>query len=412
MRLWGLIALIGLTGCSSDEEPQTSVPVELTGFVTEYEEAQQAARAGETGETEANEATGTSGASGATGMTEAAGLTEELGIVTRAWDPPTGFSRQDVRDQVIGISFTQDESTPFTKMGQFFYTTSWRTNVELTEGTYYLYGYAPHTTGISYSIAPGAEDKYKNGAVMTLENVPSVTSNDLCVIVGAKNGKESVNPATTYSIPGLVRGDFSYKAKAITSGNGATGKGNYVFLLFDHLYAALRINMKVDETYNALRTIKLKDFKLQTSSDGGQTLTKTKTNITITLTANDTGADPITSITFEPHGDEDGVETLFRSSTGKELGTTPTTFNSHFMPQGINTLILTSVYDVYDKNGNLIRENCEATNTCLIKDVFYQQNIAHRKTKYILNLIIRPTFLYVLSDPDLDNPRMEVNKNE
>ena len=74
---------------------------------------------------------------------------------------------------------------------------------------------------------------------------------------------------------------------------------------------------------------------------------------------------------------------------------------------------MTVTYDIYDTNteghpdGNLIRVNCEATNTIPLNliDRFTE---AERGKKYTLNLAVKPTYLYVMSDPDLNNPTMSV----
>ena len=79
------------------------------------------------------------------------------------------------------------------------------------------------------------------------------------------------------------------------------------------------------------------------------------------------------------------------------------------MPHNISTLVLTSVYDVYDRKGHLTRENCSATNTMALSDLFTEQATTQRGKRYTVNLTIQPTYLYVLSDPDLDNPTVVVD---
>jgi len=56
-------------------------------------------------------------------------------------------------------------------------------------------------------------------------------------------------------------------------------------------------------------------------------------------------------------------------------------------------------YDVYDKENNLIRENQSARNTLSLSDLTLEQG-----KKYTITITVAPTYLYVLSDPDLDNP--------
>ena len=378
-------------GCSSGSDsdfneqqpqaPQGTVIPEVASYVTWFEEANEANKA----------------------------------RTNRTWAPPSGYEAYEDGTLPIGIAFTQDTKAPM--IGSLFYSSGkWRTSFDdIKAETYYLYGYIPHLPGIRYSITDyngGSTDEEKNaeyskGAIMTLENVPTVMPNDLCVVIGAKDGtgKETVD--------GLRRGAFAYAAKATSSGEDA--RGNYVFLLFDHLYAALRVKMKVHADYAALRTIKLKSLQLSTK-DGDET-SKDHNTITIKLTANDGSASPITgAITYEPTGvtigtgDDKGIE-FWKSETsaGQELTTSYQPFIGHFMPSGITTMILTSTYDVYDTKGNKIRENCSATNTLVLKDLLTEQTVTERGKRYTVNMTINPTYLYVLSEPDLDNPTVTID---
>ena len=254
--------------------------------------------------------------------------------------------------------------------------------------------------GINYSITDydGTIGAYSEGAIMTLKNVPTVMPNDLCVVIGAKHGTDKEHDS------GLRMGDFSFTTSAETT-------GNYVFLLFDHLYAALRIRMKVYEDYNNLRTIKLKS--LQLSTQAGNETTKKRTDITIKLRATDSSVSPIQKITYgqpeTPYPAIEGGLEFWSSTAGEELGTAFTEHIGHFMPNGITRLSLTSVYDVYDKKKNLIRKDCKATNHMLLSELFSGQTATERGKRYTVNITIQPTYLYMLSEPDLDNPTVVVN---
>jgi hypothetical protein len=379
------MSLTVLMGCSADSEPETSemktaaVEVEVASFVTGYE------------------------ADGANGADEANGTNREYGAYesNRAWAIPSGFVAYGDGIQPIGIAFTQDSKTP--RIGSFFKSgEKWRTDLENIEAvSYQLYGYIPHLTSIDYSITDydgGATDEEKNasystGAIMTLQNVPTVMPNDLCVVIGAKHGTDKEHDS------GLRQGDFNFTASA---------NKDYVFLLFDHLYAALRIQMKVHADYAALRTIKLKSLQLDTQA--GEQKTTKKTTITIKLKANDGSASPIEKLTFTPTGEEINGGLEFWSDTyGEQLTTEFKPFIGHFMPSGITKLILTSMYDVYDTKGNLIRQDCKATNTMVLKDLLTEQTITERGKRYTVNMTIHPTYLYMLSEPDLDNPTVTIN---
>lgn len=368
MGLMGLMGLIGLMGCSSEDERPAkgnSGEIEVMGVVTAFEEEESR---------------------------------------TRAWEPPTGYTIYDYTDKIIGFYLTQDDREP--TQGYFFNSSGkWRTSVDITAGDYYLYGYIPHSTSISCDISSSAtphdNSTYSNGAVMTLHNLPVVTPADYCVVIGAKNGRgNGYTESGDYEITGLRRGDFLYQAEA--------GEGNYVYLLFDHLYAVLRIHIKVHGDYDAIRTIKLKDLSLKTEK--GDTPTKLKTDATITLTKTTDGSDPISSIVFTPVGDEEGEGSMFSSESGMTLTTEYSTFMSHFMPVGVTKLILTSVYDVYDKEGVLVREGCKATNTIEISKLLTGQTETRRGCRYTINMTIQPTYLYQLSDKDMNDFPVEISE--
>ena len=395
LGLLGILGLmgLGLQGCSSEdaEEQTVAIPIELTTYVAGYQDG-----------------------SGENWESRRAGI-------TRAWNPPSGFEEKDWRDKIIGINFTQDGKEP--KQGYFSCGGgTWRSTVEITseeiEAPFYLYGYTPHTTGVTCEIQDldnntSEASEFSRGAVMTLRNLPVVTSQDLCVVVGAKNGRTDYKADADYSVTGLKQGDFAYTAD-IVSKDGAT-PGNRVYLLFDHLYAALRIRMKVDGTYNAMRRIKLKELRLRTKQ--GSTDVPKKTDVAITLEATNDGTTPIKrdgsgreKIVYTPSGSEVGDSRVYRNSTGLELTTAFTDyFASHFVAQDVTTLILTSVYDVYDTNYNLLREDCEAENTIVLEELISEQTYTLRGRRYSIDMVIMPTYLYVLSDPDLENPMAIVN---
>lgn len=360
MRLMGLMGLIGLMGCSKAEEEQLSndTTIEVMSYVAGF---------------------------------------EENTFATRSWVPPSSYVLYGETDKAIGIAFTKNGDTP--KLGHFFTSSGkWRTNIDNIEAntSYYLYGYVPHFSGISMSITDpdGFNANYSAGAKVTLSNVPAVMPSDLCVVIGAKEGTDKE------TVTGLRRGDFAYESSA-------SAEGNYVFLLFDHLYAALRIRMRVHDDYAALRTIKLKSLSLKTSVSGAAS--SQKTNIMVDLEATD-GSNPIQSIIYTPSGSAMTEPMEFWSSEGEELTPAPKTFVGHFMPYGITTLVLTSVYDVYDTKGNLIRKDCKATNTMKLSELLTEQVTTSRGSRYTINMTIKPTYLYMLSEPDLDNPTVTVEK--
>jgi hypothetical protein len=152
--------------------------------------------------------------------------------------------------------------------------------------------------------------------------------------------------------------------------------------------------VKVDATYAELRTIKLKSMTLSTN--------KSSVNATISLTHNTTGTSPVSGVTYTTLGTSDAA-VLFDNDEGVALDkTTATVIDGCFTPTLSGNLTLTTSYDVYDRYGNLVRANCTATNKLPILE-------ATRGQRLQLNLTVSPTYLYVLSDPDLDNPTIKIS---
>ena len=272
---------------------------------------------------------------------------------------------------------------------------------------YYVYGFVPGDAADNATIAPNST--LADGAVLTINGLKTV-GYDACVIIGAKHGPDADDDG------GLRAGDFSFKLKTgyTMSGDKKVYNPNYLYFLFDHLCSALIINMRVNGEYNALRHIKLKNIHVQTATDDGPT--KKTANVVVTLEANDTGATPIQSISYTPTGDATSGNNIFTSAEGHLLTTDfeDASFLTHFIPKDVTTLIVTCTYDVYDTNitdehrdGNLIRKDCTATNTIPMK-LIDRFETAERGKKYTLNMTINPTYLYMMSDPDLDNPTMIV----
>lgn len=326
------------------------------------------------------------------------------------------------------------------------------TEDSVKQGNYYAYGFIPRDAADNATITKlPAHSNWADGAVLTIHGMKAVAT-DPCVIIGAREGfrtgtegnytyydgnfytdvngngvrdmeeplnKHFVNDTPTYSdtyddgtdtrINRLKAGDFQFYLDTRTT--TVEGKKliypNYLFFLFDHLYSALSISMKVQSNYHALRKIKLKALYLRTKTTSG-TISE-KTDVTITLEKNNDGANPITNITYTPSVDETKSDSIiYRNNAGFPLTTTYSSFVGHFMPQGVSTLILTSLYDVYDTKGNLIRKDCKATNTMELNELLTGQTEAKRGYKYQVNMNINPTYLYVLSEPDLDNPTVTV----
>jgi hypothetical protein len=286
---------------------------------------------------------------------------------------PSGFTAYTPdKTTDMGIYMIKDGDLSY-KEERLRYASKWFAFFEAeAQKNYTVYGYMPKITGMSSSLSSVTPD----GATLTINGIKPVTTDDICIITGVKETDE-----------GLKEGQFSWNTP--TTGNQTF----YINILMDHLYAAAQFRLKIDAEYAALRTIKLKTMTLRT--DYGSV------NAAITLAHNDTGASPITGVTYTPSGDSDEI-IIFNRDEGVALDkTTLLTINSYFVPTLSDNLTLVSTYDVYDSKGNLIRQNCTATNKL--------PNLnAVRGQRVLLYMTVNPTYLYVLSDPDLDNPTIKI----
>jgi hypothetical protein len=269
---------------------------------------------------------------------------------------------------------TTDWASP--KLGRITYnpnTNKWNAYFEVTaDKTYTVYGYMPKTGEMGSTLTKTVA----NAATLTINNIKPVTTDDICIITGVKDTDDE-----------LKEGLFSWYTPV-------GDKTYFISLLMDHLYAAAQFRLKIDADYANLRTIKLKTMKLRTN--------KGSVNAAISLTHNDTGASPITDVTYTASVSSDSI-VIFNSDEGVALDkTTPLTINSYFAPTLSNNLTLVSTYDVYDSKGNLIRQNCTAPPN-KIPDLS-----AVRGQRVLVNLTVNPTYIYVMSDPDLNNPTIKI----
>ena len=321
-------------------------------------------------------------------------------------DLPASFKPYDHVDSLQPISqiqcymtYLKDESQTYIPC-QFDHTATgsepvvhtWTTKVALYTGTnYYLYGFMPKeklfvqkggvTSGAS--IAPYGGD-YANGAVITFTGLNAVIPNDLCVIVGAKGW--GIDPA---SIPDMSSrlGKFNYNPDT---------DGTKLFLLADHLYAGLRFNIRLDSAYNALRD-KLKP-------ENGNNNVIEHVDAVVTITANNANQNPM-SVVFEniTSGKNPQPAEIY-GGEGKLLTIGYQAFMACFWPGSTNTkFTLETTYDVLDKKNNVVREDQKASNA-----ISLEYGLTAGKV-HDVRITVKPTFLYVLSDPDLDDPTFVVN---
>ena len=293
---------------------------------------------------------------------------------------PTGFSPYTPdKTTTMGIYMLLEADWGAPEEKRITYNTGtgkWNASFEVEAGkTYSVYGYMPKAGGVNSSLTAVTSD----GATLSITGIKPVTTDDICIITGVKETDE-----------GLKEGLLSWKWPIPSEDENFK-----IHILMDHLYASVQFSMKIDEEYASLRTIKLKTMTLSTNIGS--------VDATISLTRNDIGSSPITDITYSLSG-TNGAAEIFSSEEGTALDKlTPLAINACFtpLPTLSENLKLVSTYDVYDSKGNLIRQNCTATNQ--LPDLG-----AVRGQRVQVNMTVSPTYLYVLSDPDLDNPTITI----
>ena len=320
-------------------------------------------------------------------QTDTAG-NESAGRVVQLVSYASPFTDQELSHRAAPAGFTAYTPNKTTNMGVYMllegapeekritYNTStdkWNAYFEVEKNkTFTVYGYMPKTGEMNSTLTSITD----NGATLNITGIKPVTTDDICIITGVKDTDD-----------GLKEGQFSWSTPI------EEVETYKISLLMDHLYAAALFRLKIDAEYAQLRTIKLKTMTL--STDNGSV------NATITLTHNDTGASPISGVVFAPSGSSEDF-LVFNSDAGTALDKdTPVDINTCFAPTLSNNLTMVTTYDVYDRNGKLIRQNCTATNKLPNLD-------ATRGQRVQVNMTVNPTYLYVLSEPDLDNPTIKI----
>ena len=256
------------------------------------------------------------------------------------------------------------------------------------ETQYYMYGYMPSSISATQS-APDVD--YSKGIDLTLSNLPAITTDDICVLVG-------VQRVGSMESPNVTEGQYGFRS-------GIKGE-NFVNLLMAHLYARLSLSFKIDPDYAKLRSIHLKEVKLTSKYADGAS-----------VTVNLRSGQGIGSPTFPSgsEGTEEHTVTLLKTTDtekvlDKSFVSTPLALDipAYCRPIAVETnkiynLSLTTTYDVYDMAGVNLGERTS------VNKVQFNMAAVSPGLKIPLVLTVKPTYLYILSDNDLNNPIITVN---
>ena len=333
-------------------------------------------------------------------MASAPGLTRTVTYPepTSEWAPITPTD-----NMLVFVTKEKDSPTASDVLSRIFYSTTsgWQSNITITDAGpdnhYLIYGFMPiDAENVNISSATN----YNAGASMSIKGLKVLTQTDPCVIVGVGK-QETSTPDVT-----LKWGTFDFTFK-----EGTSDVIDYMSILLDHIYSRYYFQVKIDADYAQLRTIKITKMTLEALNDAG-TQTLGTVNATVNLQTNATNSNPISSVTYNLNAGTRSV-TLFENTT------TPLSLTTSYQEAGFclapgdqRWFRLTTVYEVYnrsDKENKLIR-----TNTVI--NTFNTANFKEKKItntnpglKHTIQIIVNPTYLYVLSDSDLDNPTFDIN---
>lgn len=262
--------------------------------------------------------------------------------------------------------------------------------IEVEANTNYaVYGLAPSnaaTCGVTATLS---------GATFSISNLPVVGTKDLCAVVGVQKVTSSSDARD------VKLGKFTFVGTKPTN----------VHLLLDHLLGGIKFQLSIASSYNNLRTIKLRKLTVKTKNGDSEAADEPFiASTTVYITPNETNTNPMRidsgtgTDSWTITGKENSAEIFNGEETLKPDQFLPSTAPACYIPpvSGVtDSLVLESNFDVYDKQGNLVRENCTAINKLYklqkVKDLLRGQMIE-------LKLTVNPTYLYQLSEPDLDNP--------
>ena len=264
--------------------------------------------------------------------------------------------------------------------GKFGYasdTKEWSTHLKLKSGagTFRLYGFMPDDPSLTASL----QNVTPVDAQIKLENVNPLTTIDYCVVTGVRQ----VETASDHT--SATRGMFSFDYYSY--------RQNYINLFLDHLMSRLVFNMKISPTYDAVRTIKVKKMTLKLADIS---------SMSVTVTFSDNHG--ISAISYLPTGA--AANSCIIENEEKTLTTSPAAICTGYMvPDNvfINKLELETEFEVYNKKGNKIAERTAVNK---LTEPLAELQRGEERT---LLLTIDPSYLYVLSDPDLDNPTITID---
>lgn len=292
---------------------------------------------------------------------------------------------------------TQDQNGVFSPI-----TNGWRSTVEVEPGyKYYLYAYSRTMPSASTPVF-----SYGNESNVSLEfnGLDIITESDPLVCVAAAGKVLPDNPAAN-QYPELTKGTFDITSdidKGMVPSTYTDGTSFKAFMALDHLYSKATLSFRIDSRYSQLREVRIKDIEIKVNNNtlpGTHTYYFYSRNLNL---ASGTASGSAKSInlydgpnaTAQP---QEGDDFIALTTSDREFG------HYYFLPiDPTPSMYLEVTYDIYDLQGNPVRQNQTATNNQLFQAISNNGGKATAGNNYRIKILVSPTYLYQLSDDDLE----------
>lgn len=273
--------------------------------------------------------------------------------------------------------------------------TGWRSTVNAVEGCkYQLFAHnaLPGATGLTFNYAGAANVSLQFSGLSIFADYDPL----ICV---ASAGKTLLDNPPISDYPELTKDNydqFLVETRTIDNVGSASTK---VFMAMDHLMAKATVSFQVDDTYSQIRKIKITDCQIIAANgtlEGSHNynfMTSTLTPASWTPSGSSKSIDIMggASATFQDTDNDGG---MILTTDAKEMGW------FCFLPLNgrAPSLTLSVTYNVYDLKGNCTRSEQTTQNINLLGRV----NSPAAGNNYHVKVTVAPTYLYVLSDDDVE----------
>ena len=272
--------------------------------------------------------------------------------------------------------------------------TEWSSYCHLEPGKYHFYSYLPQSItaddGVDVTFTNGSLATPATPATLTFSNVPAVLGKDLLVSVATTRGDSNTDNPYEQVIDGRDNQPLTFRmdhvlAKLTFSFTNPTGKS------FSDLrrivIKAVEVKTAWSQRWNIVCTMgNSLSYNIE-SSDGEPVSHTIENNSSQTINGK-----PVTGYLVEQKAYNESASTSFGSC--------------YLVPNDGHAVAIRAKYDVYDKNGTLIRADEIAVNNSLVitlKNTSGNYNPIEAGTEYKVNVQVIPDYLYVLGDDDAGN---------